>query len=88
MYDGYGQTETTVLVANYRSMPVRPGSMGRPVPGWDVAVVDDDGGRQSPGPSATSSSATSPTALSGCSPATTGDPEATAEAFRAPGTHR
>ena len=33
IYDGYGQTETTCLVANYRAMPVRPGSMGRPVPG-------------------------------------------------------
>ena len=33
VYDGYGQSETTVLVANYRSMPVRPGSMGKPVPG-------------------------------------------------------
>jgi acetyl-CoA synthetase len=43
IYDGYGQTETTCLVANYRTMPVRPGSMGRPVPGWDVTVVDDDG---------------------------------------------
>ncbi|MBN9624111.1 MAG: AMP-binding protein, partial [Actinobacteria bacterium] len=43
IYDGYGQTETTCLVANYRSVPVRPGSMGKPVPGWDVDVVDDDG---------------------------------------------
>ncbi len=43
IYDGYGQTETTCLVANYRSMTVRPGSMGRPVPGWNVSVVDDDG---------------------------------------------
>ncbi len=45
VYDGYGQSETTVLVANYRSVPVRPGSMGKPVPGWDVEVVDDDGAR-------------------------------------------
>ena len=37
IYDGYGQTETTCLVANYRSMEVRPGSMGRPVPGYDVS---------------------------------------------------
>jgi acetyl-CoA synthetase len=44
IYDGYGQTETTCVVANYRSVPVRPGSMGRPVPGWDVDIVDDDGG--------------------------------------------
>ena len=43
IYDGYGQTETTCLVANYRSLDVRPGSMGKPVPGWDVAIVDDDG---------------------------------------------
>jgi acyl-coenzyme A synthetase/AMP-(fatty) acid ligase len=45
VYDGYGQSETTVLVANYRAMPVRPGSMGRPVPGWEVEVVDDSGRR-------------------------------------------
>jgi acetyl-CoA synthetase len=44
VYDGYGQTETTCIVANYRCMEVRPGSMGRPVPGWDVEVVDEDGG--------------------------------------------
>jgi len=43
VYDGYGQSETTVLVANYRSMPVRPGSMGKPVPGWNVDVLDDNG---------------------------------------------
>lgn len=43
IYEGYGQTETTCLVANYRAAEVRPGSMGRPVPGWDVDVVDDDG---------------------------------------------
>ena len=45
VYDGYGQSETTVLVANYRAMPVRPGSMGKPVPGWDVDVFDEDGER-------------------------------------------
>lgn len=42
IYEGYGQTETTCLVANYRCVPVRPGSMGHPVPGYDVLVVDDD----------------------------------------------
>jgi acetyl-CoA synthetase len=45
VYDGYGQSETTVLVANYRAMPVRPGSMGKPVPGWNVDVLDETGGR-------------------------------------------
>jgi acyl-coenzyme A synthetase/AMP-(fatty) acid ligase len=43
VYDGYGQTETVNLVANYRCMEVRPGSMGRPTPGMDVQIVDDDG---------------------------------------------
>jgi acyl-coenzyme A synthetase/AMP-(fatty) acid ligase len=43
VYDGYGQTETCCVVANYRSVPVRPGSMGRPMPGWEVTVVDDGG---------------------------------------------
>ncbi|MBK5233377.1 MAG: AMP-binding protein [Thermoleophilia bacterium] len=40
--DGYGQSETTCVVANYRSVPVRAGSMGKPVPGWQVDVLDDD----------------------------------------------
>lgn len=43
VFDGYGQTETTALVANYRSVPVRPGSMGKVMPGWEVAVLDEDG---------------------------------------------
>jgi acyl-coenzyme A synthetase/AMP-(fatty) acid ligase len=45
VYDGYGQSETTAMVANYRALPVRPGSMGKPVPGWDVDVFDAEGGR-------------------------------------------
>ncbi len=43
IYDGYGQTESVLLVANYPSMPIKYGSMGKPVPGFDVRVVDDDG---------------------------------------------
>jgi acetyl-CoA synthetase len=45
VYDGYGQSETTAMVANYRCLPVRPGSMGKPMPGWNVDVFDADGGR-------------------------------------------
>ncbi|CAM5479110.1 2-aminobenzoate-CoA ligase [Aquamicrobium terrae] len=44
--DGYGQTETINIVANFPGEAVRPGSMGRPVPGYDVDVVDDDGRRR------------------------------------------
>ncbi len=43
IYDGYGQTETVNLLANYRCLEVRPGSMGKPTPGFDVCVVDEDG---------------------------------------------
>ncbi|MGX6448456.1 acyl-CoA synthetase [Patulibacter sp. S7RM1-6] len=45
VHDAYGQTETTVLVANYPGVEVRPGSMGLPVPGWEVDVLDEAGGR-------------------------------------------
>ena len=43
--DGYGQSETTLLVANMVGMPVRSGSMGKPIPGYEVAIVDDAGNR-------------------------------------------
>ena len=43
VYDGYGQTETVNIVANFPGMEIRPGSMGKPVPGLDVNVIDDDG---------------------------------------------
>jgi acetyl-CoA synthetase len=42
--DGYGQTESTASVANPPGQPVRPGSMGRPLPGVPVALVDPDTG--------------------------------------------
>ena len=38
--DGFGQTETTVMIANTPRQTVRPGSMGRPVPGYRVALID------------------------------------------------
>ena len=41
VHDGYGQTENSLLVANAPGMEVRPGSMGLPAPGHDVAVIDD-----------------------------------------------
>ncbi|HUC51597.1 MAG TPA: AMP-binding protein [Xanthobacteraceae bacterium] len=41
--DGYGQTETTALVGNTPGQQVKPGSMGRPLPGYRVELVDGDG---------------------------------------------
>jgi acetyl-CoA synthetase len=40
--DYYGLTESYPLVANYPWMEVREGSMGRPMPGWDVRILDED----------------------------------------------
>ena len=41
--DGYGQTETTAQIGNSPGQPVKPGSMGRPLPGYDVVLLDPDG---------------------------------------------
>lgn len=41
-YEGYGQTETVCLIGNFRCRKeeVRPGSMGKPSPGFEVALLD------------------------------------------------
>jgi acetyl-CoA synthetase len=41
--DGYGQTETTALVGNPPGLEVKPGSMGKPLPGYDVVLLDSTG---------------------------------------------
>jgi acyl-coenzyme A synthetase/AMP-(fatty) acid ligase len=40
LLDGYGQTETLMTVLNYPFMPVKPGSMGRPLPGVEIAILE------------------------------------------------
>jgi acetyl-CoA synthetase len=41
--EGYGQTETVCCVGTFRGMETKPGSMGRPAPGWHVELHDDQG---------------------------------------------
>ena len=41
--DGFGQTETTAQVGNAPGQPLKPGSMGRPLPGYQVVLLDADG---------------------------------------------
>jgi acetyl-CoA synthetase len=41
--DGFGQTETTAQIGNPPGQPIRDGSMGRPLPGYHVALVGPDG---------------------------------------------
>ncbi|MEX2279564.1 MAG: AMP-binding protein [Acidimicrobiia bacterium] len=49
IHDGYGQTETVNILANYPCMPIKPGSLGKPTPGFDVVVVDEAGNPLPPG---------------------------------------
>ena len=49
IYDGYGQTENTLIVGNFRGVEVRPGSMGKPSPGCDVRILDPAGEECPPG---------------------------------------
>ncbi len=41
--DGYGQTETTAQIGNPPGVPLKPGSMGLPLPGFTIALLDVDG---------------------------------------------
>ncbi|GGK03636.1 acyl--CoA ligase [Lentibacillus kapialis] len=41
--DGYGQTENTLLLGFMKDMKVMPGSMGKPTPGNEVEIIDEDG---------------------------------------------
>ena len=41
--DGFGQTETTCILGNSPGQPIKPGSMGRPLPGYPVCLLDPDG---------------------------------------------
>jgi benzoate-CoA ligase family protein len=43
IYDGIGQSESHIFLANRVGAPIKPGSMGRPLPGYEVAILDDDG---------------------------------------------
>lgn len=43
LMEGFGQTETTLLVANLPGMEPKPGSMGKPTPQYHVDVVDENG---------------------------------------------
>ena len=47
--DGYGQTETTCIIGNSPGQPVKPGSMGRPMPGYRVALLDPQGNEDDEG---------------------------------------
>lgn len=41
--EGFGQSETPVLLANFPGVDIKPGSMGKPSPDFDVDIVDENG---------------------------------------------
>jgi len=49
-HDNWWQTETgSIMIANYPIQPIKPGSMGRPMPGIYPAIIDDNGKEVAPG---------------------------------------
>ncbi|XP_053132834.1 acyl-coenzyme A synthetase ACSM4, mitochondrial-like isoform X2 [Hemicordylus capensis] len=49
IYEAYGQTETVTICANVKGMKIKPGSMGKASPPYDVQIVDDQGNICPPG---------------------------------------
>ncbi|MEG0614184.1 MAG: AMP-binding protein [Oscillospiraceae bacterium] len=43
LMEGFGQTETTVIIANLPGTTPKPGSMGKPMPLYNVDIADEDG---------------------------------------------
>ena len=43
LMEGFGQTETTLATATYPWMKPKPGSMGKPSPGYDLHIINDEG---------------------------------------------
>lgn len=77
--DGFGQTESTVQIANTPGQPIKIGAMGRPLPGYDVVLVDPATGQE--GDDGELCLRLDPRPV-GLMKAYYGDPEKTAEAFR------
>jgi acyl-coenzyme A synthetase/AMP-(fatty) acid ligase len=82
IYDGFGQTETVNIIANYPCMPVKLGSMGRPVPGFTVEIIDDDGKVLPSGEEGHIAIRVKPRPPVGLFAGYWRNPEATAESFR------
>ncbi|WP_405721328.1 AMP-binding protein [Streptomyces sp. NBC_01537] len=76
--DGFGQTETAVQVANTPGQPLKTGSMGRPTPGFEIALLDPRTGEPADEGEISVSLAAAPV---GVMTGYAGDPERTAEAM-------
>ena len=82
IYDGFGQTETVNLIANFPCMPIKYGSMGKPTPGFNIEVVSDDGNPLPQGEEGNIAVRIKPNPPVGLLGAYWKNPEATEESFR------
>ncbi len=78
--DGYGQTESSLQIANTPGMPVKPGAMGRALPGYETVLIDTATGEER-ADEGELCLRLDPRPIS-LTPGYHGDPEKTAEAFR------
>ena len=80
--DGYGQTETILLCGNFQGVPVRAGSMGKPSPGIELAVIDEAGQPLPPDTEGDIALRVAPVRPMGLFKGYRGDPDRTASVFR------
>ncbi len=82
IYDGYGQTETVNLLANFRCLPSKPGSMGVPTPGFTIDVLGENGEPAPTGTEGEIAVKVKPDRPVGLFKEYLGNPEATANAYK------
>lgn len=80
--DGYGQTESTCLVANLPGVAIKPGSMGRPTFLYDIIIADDNGNELPVDEEGNITVRTTGTAPNGIFSAYYGDPDKKKEVFK------
>ncbi len=80
--DGFGQTETTILCGNFEGFEPRFGSMGKPAPGIDLAVIDQEGNPLGPDTEGDIAVRVAPNRPMGLFREYKGEPEKTAKSFR------
>ncbi|MCQ2353123.1 MAG: AMP-binding protein [Victivallaceae bacterium] len=81
MMEGFGQTESTVILGNFVGMEPKPGSMGKPSPLYQVALLGHDGKQVPPGETGEICVRTEPHQTPGLFFQYYNDPEATASAW-------
>ncbi|XP_077979979.1 acyl-coenzyme A synthetase ACSM3, mitochondrial-like [Glandiceps talaboti] len=79
--EGYGQTETVLLCGSFRCLQPRPGSFGKPAPGYDVRIVDDEGNEVEDGMEGNIAVKVKPVKPVGLFKGYVDDPERTAASF-------